>query len=100
MRNLTAKFNLIMKESGLYRTQIPKIVIIILIMRIAAITKNGNQYKQYWYHYEFWHSGDRVTKKSRYIPKNKVSKVERMNSEKVPVEKILKVLKSRSKRKQ
>ena len=35
MRNLTAKFNLITKELGLYGTQIPKIVIIILIMRIA-----------------------------------------------------------------
>ena len=37
MRNLTAKFNLITKESGLYRTQILKIVIIILTMRIAAL---------------------------------------------------------------
>ena len=36
MRNLTAKFNLITKELGLYGTQIPKIVIIILIMRIAG----------------------------------------------------------------
>ena len=98
MRNLTAKFNLIMKESGLYRTQIPKIVIIILIMRIAAITKNGNQYKQYWYHYETWREGERMIQSSKYIPKKMESKIIRMNNEKAPVEKILKVLESKSQR--
>ncbi len=39
----------------------------------------------------------RVTKKSRYIPKRLVPKVERMNNEKAPVEKILKVLQNRVK---
>ncbi len=38
-------------------------------------------------------------KKSRYIPKKLVSKVERMNNEKAPVEKILRVLGNRVKRK-
>ena len=35
---------------------------------------------------------DRVVKKSRYIPKRLVPKVERMNGEKVSVRKILEVL--------
>ena len=42
---------------------------------------------------------DRLTKKSRYIPKRLVARVEKMEAEKVPVEKILKVLENRTKRK-
>ena len=63
------------------------------------ITKNGNQYKQYWFHWEEWREGDRVMKKSRYIPKKLVSKVERMNDEKAPVAKILKVLENKKRKK-
>ncbi len=63
------------------------------------ITKNGKQYKQYWFHWQVWRDGETVTKKSRYIPKRLVPKVERMNNEKEPVEKILKVLQNRVKRK-
>ncbi|MGK7897394.1 MAG: hypothetical protein AB4372_28185 [Xenococcus sp. (in: cyanobacteria)] len=63
------------------------------------ITKNGKQYKQYWFHWQVWRDGETVIKKSRYIPKKQVSKVMRMNNEKVPVEKILKVLEKKSKRK-
>ena len=62
------------------------------------INRSGKQYKQYWFHWQVWRDGETVIKKSRYIPKNKVSKVERMNDEKAPVEKILKVLESKSKR--
>ncbi len=62
------------------------------------ITKNGKQYKQYWFHWQVWRDGETVIKKSRYIPKRLVSKVERMNNEKESVEKILKVLESKSKR--
>ena len=70
------------------------------------IIKSGKQYKQYWFHWEEWREGDleeirfagRVMKKSRYIPKKLVSKVGRMNDEKAPVEKILKVLETKSKR--
>ncbi|MDJ0635575.1 MAG: hypothetical protein QNJ34_20470 [Xenococcaceae cyanobacterium MO_188.B29] len=62
------------------------------------IKRCGKEYKQYWYHWEIWREGDRLTKKSRYIPKNKVSKVERMNNEKAPVDQILKVLQNKSKR--
>ena len=68
-------------------------------IQCKPITKNGKQYKQYWFHWEEWREGDRVSKKSRYIPKRLVPKVERMNDEKAPVEKILKVLQNRVKRK-
>ena len=61
------------------------------------IKRGGKEYKQYWYHYEFWREGERLTKKSRYIPKRLVPKVEKMNNEKAPVEKILKVLQNRVK---
>ena len=57
-----------------------------------SITRNGKQYKQYWFHWEVWRDGETVTKKSRYIPKRLVPKVERMNQEKVAVSQILEVL--------
>ena len=41
---------------------------------------------------------NRLIKKSRYIPKRLVSKVERMNNEKVAVNGILEVLKNRNKK--
>ena len=56
------------------------------------IIKSGKQYKQYWFHWEEWREGDRTVKKSRYIPKRLVPKVERMNQEKVSVSRILEVL--------
>ncbi len=56
------------------------------------IKRGGKEYKQYWYHYEFWREGDRTLKKSKYIPKRLVPKVERMNDEKVSVREILVVL--------
>lgn len=63
------------------------------------IKRGGKEYKQYWYHYEFWREGDRITKKSQYIPKKMENKIIRMNGEKAPVTDILKVLKNRGKRK-
>ena len=68
-------------------------------IQCKPIKRSGKEYKQYWYCYEEWQSGDRVTKKSRYIPKRLLAKVEKMNNEKVPVEEILRVLRNRSKRK-
>ncbi|MGK7916123.1 MAG: hypothetical protein AB4038_11375 [Prochloraceae cyanobacterium] len=56
------------------------------------ITKNGLEYKQYWFHWQVWRDGETAIKKSRYIPKRLVPKVERMNDEKVAVRKILEVL--------
>ncbi len=69
-----------------------------LIIECRKVKRGSKLYSQFWYHYEFWHQGDRVIKKSRYIPKRLVSKVERMNQEKAPVDQILKVLQNKSKR--
>ena len=63
------------------------------------IKRGGKEYQQYWYHYEEWQEGDRLSKKSKYIPKKMRSQIERMNNEKAPVEDILEVLKSRSNKK-
>jgi hypothetical protein len=56
------------------------------------ITKNGLEYKQYWFHWQVWRDGETAIKKSRYIPKRLLQKVERMNQEKVAVREILVVL--------
>ena len=56
------------------------------------IKRSGKEYKQYWYHYEEWREGDRLLKKSRYIPRRLVARVEKMETEKVPVREIIKVL--------
>ncbi|MDJ0571529.1 MAG: hypothetical protein QNJ53_21115 [Pleurocapsa sp. MO_192.B19] len=70
------------------------------------IKRNGKEYKQYWYHYEEWQEGDRLrqcaernrtVKKSRYIPKRLVARVEKLEAEKVSVRKILEVLISKDK---
>lgn len=63
------------------------------------IEKNGNNYKETWYHYEFWSEGNRQVKSCAYIPKKMRSQIQKMNAEKAPVEDILKVLKNRSKKK-
>ncbi len=68
-------------------------------IQCKPITRNGKQYKQYWYNYEEWSEGDSLSKKSKYIPQSKRSHVEKMNDEKAPVADILKVLRNRSKRK-
>jgi hypothetical protein len=61
------------------------------------IKRGGKEYKQYWYHYEIWSSGDRKVKKSRYIPRRLLARVEELEAQKVPVEEILKVLGGRKK---
>ena len=63
------------------------------------IKRSGKEYKQYWYHYEEWREGDRLTKKSKYIPKARRSQVERLNNDKALVVDILRVLESRSEKK-
>ena len=62
------------------------------------IEKNGKNYKQTWFHYELWNKGRQI-KSCVYIPKKMRSQIEKMNTEKVPVEDILEVLKSRSNKK-
>ena len=63
------------------------------------VKRGSKLYSQFWYHYEVWSQGDRYIKSSRYIPKKMEAKIIRMNNEKAPVEKILKVLQNRVKRK-
>jgi hypothetical protein len=78
---------------------------------LLPIKRSGKEYKQYWYHWEIWSDGDkpngmaksttatqtlRLSKKSKYIPKTMLNRIEQMNNEKVPVEEILKVLRDKS----
>ncbi len=58
-------------------------------IRCKPIKRSGKEYLQYWYHYEFWSEGDRLVKKSRYIPKRLLSRVEKLEEEKAPVREIL-----------
>jgi len=64
-------------------------------INFRTVTKNGKDYKQAYYHWEQWEYGDRITKSSKYIPRKMESTIIRMNHEKVPVENILKVLRSK-----
>ena len=73
-----------------------------------TIKKKNKEYKQAYYHYEFWQKGGlgsaearsvRLIKSSEYIPRKMEAKIIRMNNEKAPVEEILKVLRDRSKKK-
>ena len=57
-----------------------------------TITKNGKDYPQAYYHYEFWSGGDRLTKSSRYIPKRLLSQVQQLDADKAPVREILQML--------
>ena len=54
-----------------------------------TVTKKGKSYQEAYYHYEFWDSGERLVKKSRYIPKLLLSRVEKLEEEKAPVREIL-----------
>ena len=57
-----------------------------------TVTKNGKQYQEAYYQYEFWSEGDRVVKSSKYIPKGKLATVQQLDEQKAPVREILKVL--------
>jgi hypothetical protein len=57
-----------------------------------TITRNGKDYPQAWYHYEFWEEGDRLIKSSKYIPKRLLAQVTRLDAQKAPVKEILKLL--------
>jgi hypothetical protein len=57
-----------------------------------TITLNGKDYPQPWYHYEVWNEGNRITKKSKYIPKRLLSKVQELEVQKASVTEILEVL--------
>ena len=49
-------------------------------------------YKQYWYHYELWSSGERLVKGSVYISKHKLPMIQKMESLKLSVLVILEAL--------
>ncbi|WP_208766898.1 hypothetical protein [Nostoc flagelliforme] len=57
-----------------------------------TVTKNGKDYQQAYYHYEFWSAGDRLVKSSKYIPKRLLKRVQQMEQQKAGVREILKVL--------
>jgi len=57
-----------------------------------TITRNGLDYPQPWYHYEVWEKGDRIIKKSKYIPKKLLGDIQNLQAEKAPIREILKLL--------
>ena len=59
--------------------------------RIEWILCRG-KYKQAFFQYELWRGGTRLVKDSKYIPKKKLTKVQRLQEEKAPVREILDVL--------
>ena len=57
-----------------------------------TVIKKGKEYREAYYQYELWKDGDRLVKSSKYIPKRLLPQVQRLESEKAPVRKILKML--------
>ncbi|WP_353933377.1 hypothetical protein WJM97_23115 (plasmid) [Okeanomitos corallinicola TIOX110] len=57
-----------------------------------TISKNGKDYPQAYYHFEFWTQGNRLIKSSKYIPKRFIHRVEQLEQQKAPVKDILQVL--------
>lgn len=57
-----------------------------------TITRYGKDYPQAWYHYEFWDRGDRLVKKSKYIPKRIVGRIQKLEEQKAPIKEILNLL--------
>jgi hypothetical protein len=55
------------------------------------ISKNGKDYKQYWYDWQYYQNG-KLIGRSRYIPKRLLPQVMALEQEKVPVSKIIEVL--------
>ena len=54
-----------------------------------TVRRGSKTYQQAYYHYEVYQEGDRLVKSSKYIPKSKLERVQRLNDEKVPVREIL-----------
>lgn len=61
--------------------------------RVVArtVSKNGKDYKQYWYDWQYFLAGRRIGR-SRYIPKRLLPQIMALEQEKVPVSKIIEVL--------
>lgn len=56
-----------------------------------TISKNGRDYKQYWYDWQYYLNG-KLIGRSRYIPKRLLPQIVALEQEKVPVSKIFEVL--------
>ena len=57
-----------------------------------TVRRGAKTYQQAYYHYEVYQEGDRLIKKSRYIPRRLLARVEKLEAEKAPVREILEVL--------
>lgn len=55
------------------------------------ISKNGKDYKQYWYDWQYYQNG-KLIGRSRYIPNRLLPQIMALEQEKVPVSKIIEVL--------
>ena len=64
-----------------------------------SVKRGAKTYEQLYYDYEIWRDGKVIEASRKYIPRKLEAKIIRMNQEKEPVEKILKVLNSKSRRK-
>jgi hypothetical protein len=56
-----------------------------------TISKNGKDYKQYWYDWQYYQNG-KLIGRSKYLPKRLLPQIQALEVEKVPVSKILEVL--------
>ncbi|MBF2065007.1 MAG: hypothetical protein IGS39_11390, partial [Calothrix sp. C42_A2020_038] len=57
-----------------------------------TVIKNGKEYREAYYQYEFWNKGDCLVKSSKYIQKKLLGIVQELNQSKAPVREILAVL--------
>lgn len=46
----------------------------------TIVKPNGKKYQQAWYDYEVWDKGDCLVKKTKYIPKRLVAKIQELES--------------------
>ena len=56
------------------------------------VRRGSKTYQQAYYHYEVYQEGERLIKSSKYIPKGKLERVQRLDNQKAPVREILKLL--------
>ena len=56
------------------------------------VVKKGKRYQESYYQYEFWENGSCLIKSSKYIPKGKLTEVQRLDARKAPVKEILELL--------
>ena len=57
-----------------------------------TVTKKGKQYQEAYYQYEFWDSGKRPIKSTKYIPKRLLASVQELEASFAPVQEVLRFL--------